>query len=191
MAKTRNILSKLLGGLGNSIFHFLTLLEEKGVMPRAARWVKVSTLGIIASLVFALSLGAEDPGVMCYIVARIPDVIISEKSVTPDTTKGVDSVKVKAQAKVMYSTTVKDNFIKDAWLSWEGDTTRIKVQALDGKMDDTLEVLEGSIYVGNRPDGRNSISMIVETSAGALESSWFYFVVSEPDSSASDSTDKE
>lgn len=187
MAKTRNLLSRVLGRLGDAIFHFLTMLEEKGVMPRGTRWIKLSTLGIITSLVAALSLQARDPEVTCYIVARIPDVIITDKSVTPDTTKGADSVKVKAQAKVMYSN-IKDNFIKDAWLSWDGDTTRIKVRALDGKMDDTLEVLEGTVYVGNRPNGQNSISMIVETSVGALESSWFYFVVSEPDSATSDST---
>ncbi len=187
MAKTRNLLSRLLGKLGDAIFHFLTMIEEKGVMPRAARWIKISTLGIIASLVATLSLQARDPEVTCYIVARIPDVIITEKSVTPDTTKGADSVKVKAQAKVMYSN-IKDNFIKDAWLSWDGDTTRFKVKALDGKMDDTLEVLEGTVYVGNLEPGQYSISMLVQTSQDALEASWFYFEVSEPDSIRTDST---
>ncbi len=187
MAKTKTFLSGLLGKAGNSVFRFLSRLEEKGFMPRAARWIKISSIGFIASLVVALSLKAEETQVLCYKVARMPEINIYNAAVSPNPTRGSDSVKISATAKVL-GPTIKDNFIKDAWLSWKGDTTRIKVSALDGKMNDTLEILEGRLYVGNLANGPNSASLIVETSQGALESYWVSFEVSQPDSVDSDTT---
>lgn len=190
MAKTRNMISGLLGRAGNSIFRFLTALEEKGFMPRALKWVKVAALGIIASLVVALSLQAEEAQVTCYIVARLPEAAISDVIISPDPTKGADSVKVRATAKVL-NPEIEDNYIKEAWLSRQKDTLKIPMKAIDGKLSDTLEVLEATFYVGDLDTGQNWFFISVTTSQGNQEISWQSYVVSKSDSLSADSTIKE
>jgi hypothetical protein len=187
MAKTRNFISGLLGRTGNSIFKFLTRLEEKGFMPHGLRWIKVTALGFIASLVVALSLQAEEAQVTCYLVARLPEAAISDVSVSPNPTKGSDSVKVRATAKVLHPE-VEDNYIKEAWLSRQKDTLKIPMSAIDGKLSDTLEVLEATFYVGDLDTGQNWFFISVTTSQGNQEISWQSYNVTNSDSLIADSS---
>lgn len=178
MARTRRFAADILGRAGNRIFSMLSRWEERGRLAGAARWLKLTLLGFFITLITSLALQAREPEVTCYIVARLPEVMFTDVSVSPNPTAGADSVTVKASAKV-FDTTLKDNYISGAWLLRQKDTTRILLKALDGGFSDTLEMLEGRVYVGDLDTGLSWISLVVTTSQGALESYFMEFDVSD------------
>lgn len=187
MAKAQNFLAGVFSRMGRSIFRALSRWEECSFLPGAARCLKLTLLGFFVTLITSLALDAREPEVTCYIAARLPEVVFTDVSVSPNPTKGADSVTLRASAKV-FDTSLKDNYISDAWLLRQKDTTRIPVKAVDGRFSDTLEMLEGHLYVGDLDTGLSWISLVVTTSQGELESYWTEFNVSEPDSLAADST---
>lgn len=190
MAKAKGWLANLLSKAGGRIFSVLTRCEENGVMPRATRWLRVGVLGVIASLVVSLSLQAEDSNVLCYVVARLPDADISEVGISPSPTNGADSVKVKATA-VVFETGLEDNFISGARFRLGRDTLWLDMEAVDGKFDDTLEVIEGNLYVGHLKPETTWIYINVTTSQDGWESEGFQLIVTESDSTGNKDTQEE
>lgn len=186
MSGIKNRLAEMLERIGSCVFGFLSRWEERGVMPRTARWLRLGLLGIFVATITALSAQpVEQP--TCYVAVILPEIRISEVTVSPDSTKGADSVTVRARAGI-FDARPGGEHINSAWLSFQNDTTRFPMAALDGKMNDTLELFEGSLYVGNLEEGLHWIGVYVTTSTDAIEHYWAKFTVCEPDSLPGDST---
>ena len=189
MITARTVLANILGKTGYWIFGLLTMWEEKGSMPGTLNWFKVGILGFVASAVVSLTLHAEEPKILCYIVARMPVAEITEVNLKPNPTFGADSISVSARAKVIDSS-IEGNYISDAYLSLGNDTTRIQILAKDGKFSDTLETLEGRIYVGNLDPCTTGIYIVVTTSMEEIENTYTELIVSEPDSTVKEDSNE-
>lgn len=100
MAKARGFLGCIFTKIGGSLFGILSGLEERCILPGAARWLKLSILGLLVTLVSASSIKADDDIIMCYVPIEEPHLIISDVSAVPNPTAGNDTVIVKATAKL-------------------------------------------------------------------------------------------
>lgn len=179
MAKARGRLADWLSWMGNRIFGFLSGCEEKGVMPRVSRGLKLSLLGGILSLIACVSpqfnRGNSDFPTTCYIADVRPKASIRDFSLHPDPTGGSDTITVSVTA---HSQTYAP--IAIAFCS-VGDSVKI-MRALDGQVDERIEELEASFYVGDLAPCTAQASVIVITDDGAGTGKTVDFVVSEPDS---------
>lgn len=197
MSKTRGFIARIFARIGGSIFALLTGLEERGILPGAARWFKLSILGLVVALVSAPLKAADDDIILCYVPIEEPHILISDVSAEPNPTAGVDTVIVKATA--MLGPQYKyegDSAISEAFMQLSGatgdtgingDTLHYPMKALDGKFGDTLETLEARLYVGDREPETTWIYIVVKTNTGNAESAWKQLVISAP---APDSIDK-
>jgi len=182
MAKTRNWLARLLGKAANSVFHFLSRWEERGVMPGTIRRLKVAVLGVVASLVVSLTLNAQEPVVTCYVVARLPEVEITDISVSPNPTAGADSITVTAKTAVT-DISPEGSYISGANVLIEGDTASVSIplEAADGKFNEAKEKVQGRISVEAVEPGTTWVSIVATTSEGATEIKSIWLVVTEED----------
>ncbi len=187
MAKARGFLSRIFTRAGGSLFRLLSKFEDTGVLPKAARWAKLSLLGLFVTIVSALSLKANDDIIRCYVPVPPPHLTISDVSVRPNPTGGRDTVTVKAEARIVPLYYDEDSIISQAFIEIQGDTLRYPMTALDGKFDDTLEAVEGKIYVGDLEPETTWIFIYARTSSGNAETGSWQLIISAPEA---DSTDK-
>lgn len=189
MAKTKGVVARFLERVGGGLFSLLSGFEERGIVPAASRRLKLSLLGLLTAAIGALS--AETANVKtCYIAVRMPEVKISDISVSPNPTQGADSVKVRATAKVL-DPTIENNYIRNAWLSRQHDTLKIPMNAVDGKLNDTLEVLEAVFYTADLDTGKHWFFIDVTSSSDSEEMLWQSYIVTRADSLTADSTTAE
>ncbi len=186
MARTKGFVVRILEVLGGGLFSLLSRFEERGIVPSASRWLKLSLLGFLTAAIGALSAEVETIKT-CYVAMRMPEVKISDVSITPNPTRGADSVKVKVTAKVL-DPTLENNYIRNAWLSRQRDTLRIPMKAVDGKLNDTLEVLEAMFYTGDLDTGTHWFFIDVTSSREDEEILWQSYTVTRIDSLAADSS---
>jgi hypothetical protein len=182
MAKTRGFLADFFARLGGSVFALLSGLEEKGIFPKASRWTKTFLLGFLVALVGALSLKANDDIILCYVPIPDPAVNVTEIQITPNPTKGADSVKVTATARIP-SYDIGSSYIMGASLNLMSDTVLYPMRALDGRFGDTLECIEGTLFVGGLEPETTWIELSLNTSQRRFHYETLMLVISEPDSS--------
>lgn len=164
----RKFIANSLSKAGSGIFSLLSRWEEKGVLPKTARWVKLTALGALAVAITAFCRKVEtEPRVMCYRAAPVPDVVISDITITPNPTGGADSVTVRGTAKIQ-EMDIDNNYISAAQLWIGGDTIPYDMQAVDGKFADTLEVLIGSLPVGDLAASTTWVDISITTSLNGL-----------------------
>lgn len=160
MAKTRHLFFELLRRSGNALFRFFSRCEERGIMPRAARWIKVSVLSAFIAGISALSAASM---LNCIITCYLPidtAPYIENAEVTPNPTAGADSVTVKATAEIHEDRDVADTvFISQARSIMKGDTT--EMQATDGTFDEKTEEFQARLYVGDLEPGEVGIQIEV------------------------------
>ncbi len=179
MAKTRGFLADFLAKIGGSIFGVLSRFEEALILPRIARWLKLSLLGFFVALVGALSLEAKEDVIMCYKPMPMPAVNISDVLVRPNPTNGADSVKVTATARIPPHD-IGTSYIMGAALSLGNDTLQYPMLAIDGRFSDTLETIEGSLYVGGLAPETTWINISINTSQRRFQRESIQLVISEP-----------
>ncbi len=189
MAKTRGFLARLFTKMGGSMFGVLSRFEEALILPRTARWLKLSLLGFFVALVGALSLKAEEGVIMCYEPALPSAVEISNICINPNPTRGADSVKVTATAKIP-EYDIGTSYIMDASIKLTNDTINYPMKASDGRFSDTLEVIEGSLYVGGIEPETTWVNIKVTTSQGRFERESVRLVISEPEPDSTDNKEE-
>lgn len=176
-----NTLASFLPRLGEKAFRFLTGCEERRLLPGISRWMKVSILGLLVTAIGWLSARSVPyPGPMCYAPPLFWNVVITEDSIFPNPTAGADSVTVRAMA-ASGSPLAKDAYIKSASLNLANDTNIVQMRALDGAFSDSVETIEGRLYVGGLEPESTWIQLTVTTSNEGIETRWFQLIVSEPD----------
>lgn len=129
---------------GTALFCFFSGCEEKGFLPRASRWLKLSLAGTMLVLVAACTKKpvSDHQLVTCYEpVAVFPR--ISEIVAKPNPTKGSDSVTVTAKARLENASEL--DVIASAQCIVDADTFQMK--ARDGAFDETNEDLIGRVCV--------------------------------------------
>lgn len=191
MTKAKGLLAHIFSRIGGFLFAMLSGLEEQSILPGAARWLKLSVLGLLVALLSAPALKADDDIIMCYVPIEEPHLSISDVSATPNPTAGKDTVTVKATARLepLYSC-AGDTAISEAFMQLTGvtgDSSTYPMEAVDGKFGDTLETLEGRLYVGNRKPETTWIYIVVKTNTGNAESAWSRLIITAPEA---DSTKK-
>lgn len=160
MAKTRHFFFELLRRSGNALFRFFSRCEDRGIMPRAARWIKVSVLSAFIAGISALSATSMLNCIInCYVpIDTAPHIESAE--VTPNPTAGADSVTVKAEAEIVEDRDVADTvFINKAISIMKGDTT--EMEATDGAFDEKTEEFQARLYVGDLEPGNVNIEVEV------------------------------
>ncbi|NLI97218.1 hypothetical protein GX441_00980 [bacterium] len=180
MTELRNRLANLFAKLGGELFGSLSGLEERRILPKAARWLKLSLLGLFVALVSSLSLEAKEDVIMCYKPAPPPLIELSKLSVRPNPTKGADSVTVKATARISEHFR-GESTISSARMRMGGDTIYYPMRAIDGKFDAASERIVGRLYVGNIEPETTYICIEVENSSGQTEIESLELVITEPD----------
>lgn len=140
----QELLSRILKRAGTTLFGFFSGCEEKGFLPRASRWLKLSLAG--AGLILIAACTKKPPSdqglVTCYEpVAVYPHV--TEIVVKPNPTKGADSVTVTAKARLENASGLE--IIASAQCIVDGDTVQMRTR--DGAFDENNEELIGRIYV--------------------------------------------
>lgn len=186
--RTRSALTSFLSRLGGRAFGFLTGCEERRLLPDISRWMKVSILGLLVTAIGWLSARSVPyPGPMCYAPPVFWNALISDVSISPNPTAGADSVTVRARA-ASGSPLAKDAYIKSASLNLANDTNLVQMRAADGAFSDSVETIEGRLYVGSLEPESTWVQLTVTTSNQGLETQWFRLVISEPDTTVKDST---
>ncbi len=183
MAKTRNALIKILQSSGERLLGFFSRCEEHYFLPRLSRILKVGILGLLVSAVgWLLAKSVPYPGPMCYAPAPYWNVLISETEIVPNPTRGADSVTVRARAQTGDNPVSAGSEVSSAWIMLYGDTIPVYMHAVDGKFSDTLETVEGRLYVGDMEPESTWVKLVVSNSAGNYDYRWLQLVISEPDS---------
>ncbi len=150
MAKTRHLFFELLRRSGNALFRFFCRCEERGVMPRTARWVKVSVLSAFIAGISALSAASMlNCIISCYLPIETQPVVESA-SVIPNPTAGNDSVTVKADTRIPNPPRDEEYYIEKAICILDDDTTEMSIQEsdLEGR-----KKIEARLYVGDLGTG--------------------------------------
>lgn len=171
--------SNTLTRIGNALLGLFARWEERGFMPRAAHWLKLVFLGTVVTAITAFCKKAvQEPMVMCYRVAPVPDVNITEIEITPNPTQGADSVRVKAIASVV-EPELDSVFITGARLWLSSDTTPYLMLPGDGEWNDTLEALIIKLDISHLPPGTTWVNIHGETSLRGWGSNGTALVVSD------------
>lgn len=181
MPELRERLADFFARLGGKLFGTLSGLEERRILPEAARWAKFTFLGVFVTLLGALPVEAREDVIMCYKPAPLPPVTISDISVRPSPTKGADSVTVRATASITPLYYEADSKITKAFMHLASDTLFFQMQPADSTFGDTVETLEGRLYVGDLPDETTWVYVEVVTSYDRTAQSSVQLIVSEPD----------
>ncbi|TKJ39890.1 hypothetical protein CEE36_10190 [candidate division TA06 bacterium B3_TA06] len=149
MARTRYFFFEALRRMGNSLFSFFSRCEERGIMPRAARWIKVSVLSAFIAGISALSAASMLNCITCYLPIETQPVVESA-SVTPNPTAGNDSVTVKANTRIPNPPRDEEYYIEKAICILDDDTTEMSIQEsdLEGR-----KKIEARLYVGDLGTG--------------------------------------
>lgn len=141
MAKSRYLFFETLRRMGTSLFNFFSRCEERGVLPRAARWIKMSALSAIVAGLGTMS--AVSLLSCCYLPGSSHPQI-EEVSVTPNPTAGADTVTISARAVIQGAP--EEITVSKAVFVIENDTT--DMQAVDGSLDSQDEQITAKLYVG-------------------------------------------
>jgi hypothetical protein len=190
MAKVKGFLSGLSVRLSGSLFKHLSMLEDKNILPRITKWVKLSVLGFFVMLTSALSLEAKDDIIMCYKPIPMPPVTISDLQIKPNPTNGADSVVVTAAAMISFLYYEDDAQIARAWMQLGRDTMLYQMRAVDGSFGDTFELLEGRLFVGNLEPETTWIDIGVVTSHERTEIQSLQLIISEPEADSTEKTEE-
>lgn len=183
MAKTRSALITILQRFGERLLGFFSRCEERCFLPSLSRALKVTILGLLVSAVGWLAAKSVPyPGPMCYTPSPYWNVLISETEIVPNPTRGADSVTVRARAQTGDNPVSAGSHVSAAWMMPYGDTVPVYMRAADGKFSDTLETVEGRLYVGDMTPESTWVKLVVLNSAGNYDYRWLELVVSEPDS---------
>ncbi|NLI97215.1 hypothetical protein GX441_00965 [bacterium] len=161
MARTRYIFFESLRRIGTSLFDFFSRCEERGVLPRAARWIKMSALSAIVAGLGTVSAASL---LSCCYLPGTPLPRIENASVTPNPTEGADTVKISARATIHYSS--QDIIVAKAVFVFQDDTT--DMQAVDGNFDSQDEEIEAKLYVGDQ----GSDTVKINISAANNDDEW-------------------
>ncbi|MEA3312462.1 MAG: hypothetical protein U9Q76_09635 [candidate division WOR-3 bacterium] len=154
MAKTRHLFFEVLRRSGNALFRFFCRCEERGVMPRTARWIKVSVLSAFIAGISTLGAASMLSYISCCYAPIIPEPYVEGAKITPNPTDGADSVTVEAHAYI--ESAPEDEFhIARAVCVIEKDTTELEAE--DGKFDSQDENIRGRAYVGGLEPGTTKV----------------------------------
>ncbi len=184
---TKGLLARISSRIGGSLFGILSGLEERGILRRPARWLKLSVLGLLVTLLGAPALKADDDIIMCYVPIEEPHLSIFDVSATPNPTAGKDTVTVKATAKLESAYYCSgDTAVSEAIMQLTGDTLLYPMKAVDGKFGDTLETVEGRLYVGDHKPETTWIYIVVRTNSGNAESTWRQLIITAPEADSNE-----
>ena len=146
MAKMRYFFFETLRRTGNGLFNFFSRCEERGVLPKAARWVKMS---VLSAIVAGLGTMSAVSLLNCCYAPMESQPWIENASVTPNPTAGADTVTISARTFIQ-SAPLEFNVAKAVYVI-ENDTT--DMLAVDGSFDSQDEDVTGKLYVGSlQPD---------------------------------------
>ncbi|MBN2380658.1 hypothetical protein JXM67_12730 [candidate division WOR-3 bacterium] len=166
MAKINKHFTDWLSNLGSRLFRFLSRCEDRGVIPKASRWLKLSLLGITVVIISACA--KKEPAVTsCYAVECVPDITISDIEVKPNPTRGAEYVTITAHAKVN-NTEIEGSIISRVTLRSIKDAAEILMEPLDGEFDDTLEIVKGKISVAGEEPGTTNVLIRAGTPQGGF-----------------------
>lgn len=179
MARTKGFIADLSAKLGAAVFRLLSTCEDRNILPRAAKWVKLTVLGFFVTIVGALSLEAKEDVILCYKPMLMPVVGVSDVLITPNPTQGADSVTVTALARVS-PTAPEGTVITDASARVARDSVRVPMIPADSLFGDTLETLSCRLYVGGLASESTYVDIYVASSGFPEEAHSFQLIVSEP-----------
>jgi len=183
MNKASGLIGQVLPKLGGSVFRFLSRCEESRFIPAVSRFLKVFVLGALVLLITSFCKKVDtDDKVMCYKVARLPDVIISDVEITPNPTQGAKKVTIKAEAKIQ-DTESDTSYISSATMQATGDSIRHEMKAQDGKLDDTLEILLGDIDVSGIEPCTLWVDIVTTTPLGGWGNRGAHLIITDQDDS--------
>lgn len=181
MAKTRNALSSFITRIGARLLPILSRWEEEEGLKKTARWTKLLVLGLVLTIAGWLRAQPEVPIATCYDMAIIDPVVVTEAAITPNPTKGADTVTVKATAKV-YNPGIAGNIITGATVKLASDTLLTPLDAVDGDFSDTLEAVQGRFYIGGLASETTWVDLTFYTSQAGMYTQQLMLVVTDPDS---------
>lgn len=141
MARSRYLFFETLRRTGTSLFNFFSRCEERGVMPRTARWIKMSALSAIVAGLGTMSAVSL---LSCCYAPMDARPYIEDASATPNPTAGADTVTISARAVIQGAP--EEITVGKAIFVIDNDTT--DMQAADGNFDSQDEEIEGKLYVG-------------------------------------------
>lgn len=146
MARSRYLFFEALRRTGTSLFNFFSRCEEHGVLPRAARWIKMSALSAIVAGLGTMSAVSL---LSCCYAPMDARPYIEDASATPNPTAGVDTVTISARAVIQGAP--EEITVGKAIFVIDNDTT--DMQAVDGSLDSQDEEITAKLYVGDmQPD---------------------------------------
>ncbi|MBN2380649.1 hypothetical protein JXM67_12685 [candidate division WOR-3 bacterium] len=177
MARVRNLIARMLGRFGDSIFSTLSRWEERGRSPGLTRFLKLSLLGTLVTLITSVSAQGIEPEVTCYRVAFVPDIVLSDVSIEPNPTEGADTVTVKGTAR-MESV---GYHITGGNVRLIQDTTNKVLCPSDGEFSDTIENFSARLYVGGIEAGTTWVWIQIDPNIGEETVTSVPFLVSEPE----------
>jgi hypothetical protein len=172
-------IGSIMGSAGRTLFRFLSSWEDKGVLPKTARWIKLTVLGVLAVGITTFCKKADtEPMVLCYRVAPEPDVKISELTITPNPTDGAEIVSIEATATVV-EPELDSNFITDAKLWLAGDSIPHDMRTADGTFDGIEEVIKVNLSLEDIPAGTTWVTIGTSTSLGGWGSRGSYMIITD------------
>jgi len=121
----------------------------------------------------------EEPLVMCYRVAAVPDAVASDIVISPNPTNGADSVTVTARARVA-DTGLDSNFVSSAqcWIG-NNELNLFDMVPADSAFDDTLEILRATLSVEGLEPGTTWVGIRLETSLSGWGRDSDYLIITE------------
>jgi hypothetical protein len=176
MEKARGWMVKTLERAGSSAFRLLSGLEDRIRPTSIVNWLKLGLLGLLITLISACGKKPEQV-ITCYkpvmTTPTVSDVVLS-----PNPTRGADSVKVRATAKV-FRPNLKGNHITSAYLNLGDDENYIPLKAADGEFSDTLEVVEGYFDVSELEPCSTWIYLNVNSSKDSQGMFYYQLIVTD------------
>jgi len=163
MVKARNRIANLISSAGSGLFKAISRLEERGNLKGTFRFLKLAILGGLITLIGVISAQEQDEIIMCYEIAIVPDVYITEIEVDPNPTNGADSITVRAKAQVRDSLAI-ENIVTEAYCETYVDSTTMT--ALDGEFDEPTEYIEGRLSVESADTGITWVWIAATASMG-------------------------
>ncbi len=164
MAQARHIVFEILRKAGFALFDFYSRCEERRVLPKLARWMKLSFL---SALVSGLGLsGAAGSTACCPVTCYEPvPPPIHNIEVLPDPTAGADSVMVKARANIIPGS--KDNYVKSAqcFITGKGaNSDTVEMLAADSAFDGSYEEISAKLSIRGIDTANAKVHVRISTS---------------------------
>ncbi|NLI97213.1 hypothetical protein GX441_00955 [bacterium] len=168
MAQAKYIIFETLRKAGFSLFDFYSRCEERGILPKLARWMKLSFL---SALVSGLGLfGAAGSTACCPVTCYEPvPPPIHNIEITPNPTGGADSVIVKARATLIPAS--KDNYVKSAECFITGKDASsdvIQMQPADSSFDGSYEEISAKLDITDIDTGSAKVHVRISTNKNKI-----------------------